>query len=137
MTPEKALSFLAQAIILRDTAHKLNDEDFRKAVEDVCSYGVMSNRQIAKLTKNRMSHVAVSRFIAKTNKTGGNVNGSDLEKIRAIIFSKSINKTDWKLVGEVLSNGTSFGMFRRLTGISWSTVDRKIKDGCIQPKSTI
>jgi hypothetical protein len=138
MKPDKALVFIALAIRLRDTAHKLNDDEFKELLKEVSYYGVMSNRQLAKLTKNRMNHVAISRFMAKTNKTGGNVNGSDLEKIRAIIFSRSIRQIDYKLVNDVLQNGTSFNMLRRITGISWDTADKGRKlYGSIQQESQV
>lgn len=138
MKPDKALVFIALAIRLRDTAHKLNDEEFKELLKEVSYYGVMSNRQLAKLTKNRMNHVAISRFMAKTNKTGGNVNGSDLEKIRGIIFSKSIRQIDYKLVNDVLQNGTSFNMLRRITGISWDTADKGRKlYGSIQQEGQV
>ncbi len=137
MPPERALVFIAMAIRLRDTAHKLEKEELRELIAEVSSFGVMSNRQIAKLIKNKMNHVAISRLMNKTSKTGGNVNGSDLEKIRAIIFSKSINKTDYKLVLEVLDNGTSQNMLTRITGVAQSTISKKRKDGFIQSKSIV
>lgn len=128
LKPEAALVFIALAIRLRDTAHKLNDSEFRELLEEVASFGVMSNRQLAKLTKNRMNHVAISRLIPKTSKTGGNVNGSDLEKIRAIIFSRSIKQTDYRLILDVLANGTSGGMLHRITGISQTLIRQKRKE---------
>ncbi len=137
MPPERALVFIAMAIRLRDTAHKLEKEKLKELIAEVSSFGVMSNRQIAKLIKNKMNHVAISRLMNKTSKTGGNVNGSDLEKIRAIIFSKSIHKTDYKLVLEVLDNGTSQNMLTRITGVAQSTISKKRKDGLIQSKSIV
>lgn len=137
LKPETALVFIALAIRLRDTAHKLEDAELKELLKQVAEFGVMSNRQLAKLTKNRMNHVAISRLIPKTSKTGGNVNGSDLEKIRAIIFSKSIHRTDYRLVLEVLANGTSQGMLTRITGVSQSTISRKRIDGHLLEKSIV
>jgi len=128
MTPERALVFIALAIQLRDGAHKLTDDEFKDLLKEVSYFGVMSNRQLAKLTKNRMNHVAISRFMHKTSKTGGEVNGSDLEKIRAIIFSKSIKKVDYRIVVDVLNNGTSFNMLRRLTGVNWHALNKYKKE---------
>lgn len=138
MPPEKALVFIALAIKLRDNAHKLSDDEFKELVNELALYGVMSNRQLAKLTKNRMTHVAIGKFIAKTNKTGGSVNPSDLEKIRAIIFSKSVRKTDYRLAREVVDNGTSYGMLFRLTKVRWEDIKRERKvSGLIQQKGAI
>lgn len=92
MKPDKALVFIALAIRLRDNATKLTDEEFVALLKEVASYGVLSNRQLAKLAKNRMNHVAISRMMSKTTKIGGNLNGSDLEKIRGLIFSRSVRK---------------------------------------------
>jgi hypothetical protein len=128
LKPETALVFIALAMRLRDNAHKMTDDEFKELLQEVASYGVMSNRQLAKLTKNRMNHVAISRLIPKTAKTGGKVNGSDLEKMRAIIFSKSIKQTDYRLVLEVLDNGTSQGMLKRITGVSQWSINEKRKE---------
>lgn len=128
LKPETALVFIALAIRLRDTAHKMSDDEVKELLKEVASFGVMSNRQLAKLMKNRMNHVAISRLIPKTAKTGGNVNGSDLEKIRAIIFSKSIKQTDYRLILDVLANGTSGGMLHRITGVSQTVILQKKKE---------
>lgn len=139
LKPETALVFIAMAIRLRDNAQKLSHEELVELIKEVASFDVMSNRQLAKLTKNKMNHVAISRMIPKTSKTGGNVNGSDLEKIRAIIFSKSIKQTDYRLVLDVLANGTSQGMLNRITGVSQTMISQKKKElnGSLHKESAI
>lgn len=139
LKPERALVFLALAIRLRDTAHKLEADELKELLKEVASYDVMSNRQLAKLIKNKMNHVAISRLIPKTSKTGGNVNASDLEKIRGIMFSKSIKQTDYKLVFEVLANGTSQGMLHRITGVSQTIISQKKKElnGSLHKESAV
>jgi len=132
MSPHDSLMFVALAIRMRDNAEKLSPEEFEQLLKEVAWFGVMSNRQLAKLCKYRMSHVRIGKIIPKISKTGGEVNPSDLEKMRAIIFSKSINQVDYKLVLDVASNGTSQRMLSRITGISQGLISRKKNDGSFQ-----
>lgn len=131
MSPHAALVFIALAIQLRDNAHKLTDEQLRKLINEIAEFGVLSNRQLAKLCNKRISHVTIGRIISKHTKVGGSVNPADLERIRGIIFSRSIGQTDYKMVLSVVDNGTSQGMLSRITGISQSTISRKKIDGLV------
>lgn len=132
MTPHDSLMFIALAIQMRDNATKLPKEEFESLLKEIAWFGVMSNRQLSKLCGDRISHVKVGKLVPKVTKTGGKVNPSDLEKMRAIVFSKSIKQIDYKLVLDVERNGTSQGMLSRITGISQSMISRKKLDGLIQ-----
>lgn len=132
MTPHDSLMFIALSIQMRDNASKMSKEEFESLLKEIAWFGVMSNRQLSKLCGNRLTPVKVGRLIPKITKTGGKVNPSDLEKMRAIIFSKSIKQIDYKLVLDVERNGTSQGMLSRITGISQSMISRKKLDGLIQ-----
>jgi len=131
MSPHSALVFIALAIQLRDTAHKLTDEQLRKLISEIAEFGVLSNRQLARLCNKRISHVTIGRIVNKPTKVGGMVNPADLERIRGVIFSKSIGETDYSIVLAIVENGTSQGMLSRITGISQSTISRKKIDGLV------
>lgn len=129
MNPHSALVFIATAIQLRDNAKTMPEDQFRALIKEVAEFDVLSNRQIAKLCGHRLNHVAIGRIVPKTSRVGGNVNPADLERIRGIIFSKSLNQTDFGMVVHVVKNGTSQGMLARITGISQSNISRKVIDG--------
>lgn len=71
MSPHNALVFLAMAIQLRDNAKTMPEDQFRSLIKEVAEFGVMSNRQLAKLCGNRLNHVAIGRIVPKVTRTGG------------------------------------------------------------------
>lgn len=129
MVPHKALVLIALSIQIRDNAHTLSDAQLLTLIKDVAEFGVLSNRQISKLCDYRLKPATINKIAPKPNKTGGAINAKDLEKLRQIIFSKSSTTPDFNLIKEVVRNGTSQGMVSRITGVSQSTISRKIYNG--------
>lgn len=121
---------LAISIRLRDQSETAEKEELLPLVKQVCEYSLFSNRQISNLTKCKIHHNVVAKFSNKRNRTGGAINPNSLEDIRTLLFSYETGAVDWDLVSKVVSAGTSMTMLSKITGISKTTMSRKI--GSIQ-----
>jgi hypothetical protein len=130
----KTAEALNYAIWVRDNVNDMKDWDVLKAVSDLGKYKIFSSRQISAITNNRVSHTTVSSIIKKKNKTGGNLNVGTLEILRNVLYSRADGKTDYGLISEALQGGTSQGMISKLTGVSQSSISRRLS-GQLQQES--
>jgi hypothetical protein len=119
----EAISF---AIWLRDKSEGMGQDELINNIVQLSAFSVFSSRQIASVVSHRASHSLISKIIKKKDKTGGNLNVDTLEVLRAILYSRSDGKADYELISEALEKGTSQGMISRLTGISQSSISRRL-----------
>jgi len=113
------------SIWIRDNVDTMEVEEIKKQVAVLAEYKVLSSRQICAIVNNRISHGVISKMIGKANKTGGNLNVGTLEILRNVLYSRASGETDYKLIQEAVSKGTSQGMISRLTGVSQSSISRR------------
>jgi len=122
------LRAINEAIWIRDRSTTLDKEQLLKVIVDISEHKIFSARQIQSIAGNTISRQKISKLCQKSDKTGGNLQISDLEKIRDLFYTKSNGLTNYALAKEIIDNGTSQGMLSRLTGIDQSSISRKIKD---------
>jgi hypothetical protein len=122
----KMSELLNLAIWIRDNVYSMDSEELNKQVMLLADYDVLSSRQISAIINNKISHSSISKMIGKNSKTGGNLNVGTLEILRTILYSRSDGKTDYRLISQVLEGATSQGMISRLTGVSQSSISRRI-----------
>lgn len=125
MNDQERLQLIALAIQLRDTSEQLSDEAFKSLLFEISKHQSLSHRQIAMLSNNRVSHSTISRYMKKSSRTGGKLNQAHLEKLRDLIFQRSLGEVDWHRVSTMLREGTSADVIARLTGVPKSTIYRK------------
>jgi hypothetical protein len=129
MTRERDMKIaeaLNYAIWVRDSVDEMKDWDVLKAVSDLGKYKLFSSRQISAITNNRVGHHAVNSIINKSDKTGGNLNVGTLEILRNVLYSRSNGETNYELISEAFEKGTSQGMISKLTGVSQSSISRRL-----------
>jgi hypothetical protein len=114
------------AIWVRDNVEDMKDWDIIKSVTELGDYKLFSSRQISAIVKNRISHTTVSSIIGKKDKTGGKLNVATLEILRNVLYSRSNGETNFGLITEALEAGTSQGMISKLTGVSQSSISRRL-----------
>lgn len=119
---------LNQAIWLRDNIEKLNRDATEVAIKELASHRLFSSRQIAAIVNGAVDHGSIARLIKKEDKTGGNLNVGTLEILRNVLYSRANNKTDYGLIAQALKEGTSQGMIARLTGVSQSSISRRLNE---------
>jgi hypothetical protein len=122
----KMSELLNLAIWIRDNVYSMDSEELNKQVMLLADYDVLSSRQISAIINNKISHSSISKMIGKNSKTGGNLNVDTLEILRTILYSRSDGKTDYRLISQVLKGATSQGMISRLTGVSQSSISRRV-----------
>ncbi len=118
---------LNEAIHLRNHANAMAQDAVIIAVKNLSQYGIFSARQLAAITNGRVSHHTITRIINKTDKTGGNLNAGTLDILRNILYSRANGVTDYKLVADAVSSGTSQGMVSKLTGIPQGSISKKLR----------
>ena len=128
LRPQNALYFISVAIDLRDNHAVMDTDKLESSVRKLAESGFMSARQISRICGNRMSHPTITKIIDKHTKIGGQINPVHLEDLRKIIFAKSEENVNYKLVKSLVDTGTSQGMVSRITGLPQSTISRKISD---------
>lgn len=117
---------LNQAIWLRDNVEKLGRDAMEVAIKDLASHRLFSSRQISAIVNGTLDHGSIAKLIKKEDKTGGNLNVGTLEILRNVLYSRANNQTDYKLISKALEEGTSQGMIARLTGVSQSSISRRL-----------
>ena len=122
----KLAEALNMAIWLNMSAGTLSKEELHIAVKEISTYNLFSSRQLSAIVSNVIDHSTIAKLIKKENKTGGNLNVATLEILRSILYSRSDGRADYQLVSEALEKGTSQGMISRLTGISQSSISRRL-----------
>lgn len=128
MNQHNVIMALALAIRLRDAPVASGDEVMASLIQELSGYNIFSNRQIEKIIDRKISYKKIARISGKASKTGGSINPVDFEAIRDLMFSHTLGETDWGAVSRVVKNGTSQNFLSKLTGISKSTMNRKISE---------
>lgn len=128
MNDEKRLEAINTAIWIRENVEGFSADEAENAITELSKYGLFSNRQIAKIFGNYVSHSKVREYTQKTDKTGGSFEPNSLETIRQILFTKSAGKFDQEAVVKALEMGTSQNMIMRLSGVSQSVISRRLKN---------
>lgn len=118
---------LNEAIHLRDHADTMTQDAVIVAIKNLSKYGMFSARQLAAISNGRVSHHTITKIINKTDKTGGNLNAGTLDILRNILYSRANGVTDYKLVADAVSGGTSQGMVSKLTGIPQGSISKKLR----------
>jgi hypothetical protein len=125
----KIAAALNEAIWLRDNAENLDTAGLFKAIKLLGEYKVFSSRQISAIVNGLVAHATISNLIDKKDKTGGKLNPGTLEILRNALYTRATKPTDYKLIEEAISMGTSQGMISKLTGINQSSISRRLKNG--------
>jgi DNA-binding NarL/FixJ family response regulator len=125
MKPETKLYAINEAIWLRDNASKISLDLLALRIQEIAEHDVFSNRQIANICGNILSHTTIGKFVKKDDKSGGRLNPKSLEDIALALFSKARKSIDYEAIRRALDAGTSQGMIAKLTGISQSTISKK------------
>ena len=115
-----------EAIWLRDHASSIDRAKLFEVVEDIGEYNIFSARQLSSFTKNLISHQTAARLCKKTERTGGKLNPNSLEDIKQCFHDRINNTIDYRLISQILADGTSQGMIEKLTGISQTKISRGI-----------
>lgn len=118
---------LNKAIWLRDKVQELTKEETIFHVKDLASHDVFSSRQLSAITNGKIHHSTISKITGKKDRTGGNLNVGTLDILRHILFTRADSGTDFNLIANALSMGTSQGMVAKLTGVNQSTISKKLK----------
>lgn len=125
ITQTNRLQAINEAIWIRENASKISRELLIERLQELSEYTLFSNRQMAKICGNKISHNVLGMYIQKSNKSGGNFNPTSLEDIREALFSKERKRINYNAILRALEAGTSQGVVSKLTGISQSTISRK------------
>lgn len=128
MNQMERLEVISTAIWLRDNADTARDEEIFNKVKDLSDFGIFSNRQMSQILKSRFSHATIGRHTMKTSRTGGALSPDSLEDIRDALFSRERRAIDYEAVVRALKKGTSQNMVTKLTGISQSSISRRINN---------
>lgn len=128
MNQHNVIMALALAIRLRDAPVASGDEVMASLIQELSGYNIFSNRQIEKIIDRKISYKKIARISGKASKTGGSINPVDFEAIRDLMFSHTLGEINWGAVSRVVKNGTSQNFLSKLTGISKSTMNRKISE---------
>lgn len=118
---------LNQAIWLRDNVAKMDREALEDAIKELASHKLFSSRQISAIVNNVIDHSSIAKLIRKEDKTGGNLNVGTLEILRNVLYSRANNQTDYELIAKAFEEGTSQGMIAKLTGVSQSSISRRLR----------
>ena len=119
---------LNNAIWIRDNAEDIERDTLINAIQELSKYRIFSCRQLSAITNGKLSHTTISRLIDKHDRTGGNLNIGTLDILRSILYNRADGKTDFKLIHEAVGMGTSQGMVSKITGVSQSTISKRIKE---------
>lgn len=119
-------SALNEAIWLRDNADSLDRDTLLDSVRALGVYRVFSSRQISAITNGLVKPNTVSSLINKSDRTGGNLNPGALEILRTVLYNRADKGTDYKLIAEAVSMGTSQGMVSKLTGVSQGSISKQV-----------
>lgn len=117
---------LTDAIYLRDHAENMTKQELFDAVVSIGEYDLFSNRQISAITNGLVKPKVVGELVKKRTKTGGNLNVGTLDILRTILYSRANKHTDYKLIRQAVSEGTSQGMVSKLTGVSQGNISKKL-----------
>jgi hypothetical protein len=128
MNQMKRLEIISVAIWLRDHAKTASNQELLDKCQHLSSFGIFSNRNLTRLISGRLSHATIGRHTHKTTRNGGSIAPDSLEDIRDALFSKEGKVVDYEAVVRALKKGTSQNMVTKLTGISQSSISRRINN---------
>lgn len=122
----KTLEAVNLAIWIRDHSGTATKESLLASILELSSYDLFSNRQLAKICRNRISYPTIRKYTLKNNKSGGRINPNSLEEIRDILYARHNGVNNYNLIKIVLEDGTSQGMISKLTGVPQSSISKNI-----------
>ena len=125
MNQMQRLQAINVAIWIRDNADTLHREELMIKIRELSAYRLFSDRQIARLVKNKISHSVISRNTRKSDRTGGLVPPEALEDILTVLLSKDRGEIDYEALQRALAAGTSQNMLSKLTGVSQPLISRR------------
>lgn len=128
MNPMQRLEVISTAIWLRDNADQISRDRLIEKLSHLSEFGLLSNRQLAKIVKGKISHTTIARHTGKSTKTGGALSPDALEDILEALLSHDKKNIDYDAIGKAIKKGTSQNMITKLTGISQSSISRRIKN---------
>lgn len=131
MNKHESIELIAKCIHLRDNAIGMQRDELIDLVKEIASYNLVSARQIAVIAGGAISSSTVVRVTKKRSKVGGKINPETLETIREVIFECDLGHTNWKKIIDIIALGTSIEVLVRLSGVSRSTLYRKLRNGPI------
>jgi len=126
MNQMERLEVISIAIWLRDNASRVEGEELVEKIMMLSDYGIFSNRQLSRIVDNKLSHVKIGAHTRKKGRSGGMLAPESLEDIRDALFSRERNSIDYSAVKSAVEKGTSQNMITKLTGISQSSISRKM-----------
>lgn len=129
MNDHLKFSVVNQAMWLRDNCEKYSEEKLEPVIIELAEHGVFSNRNLSKLVKHRISHVKIGKLTNKTSKSGGALAPESLEDIRDVLFSRLRGDIDYDAIARAVRAGTSQNVIHKLSGVSQSTISRRLKNG--------
>lgn len=118
---------LNSAIWLRDNVKDLLDFEIEDHIVEIGKHNIFSSRQLSAIVDGKISHNRISKLIAKTDKTGGNLNVGTLDILRNILLNRADDGTDYKLIASAVGMGTSQGMVSKLTGVPQGSISKKLR----------
>jgi hypothetical protein len=128
MNDMERLEAINTAIWLRDNAEKLPDEAILERVKELSGYDIFSNRNLSFIIGNKISHVKIGKVTQKKKKSGGLLAPESLEDIRDLLFSRTRNSINYEAAQRAVSAGTSQNMIQRLSGVSQSSISRRLRN---------
>lgn len=113
------------AITLRENAKDMPSDKLVEGMKQLNEHQLFSIRQIANICSTSSS--SANRVLQKTSRTGGRLNPDHLTKLRTLIFQKDLGEIDYHMIRTMIKEGTSADVINKITGISRSTIYRKIR----------
>jgi hypothetical protein len=123
------LQAINEAIWIRDNCERISRDLLIDRLQEISEYGLFSNRQLARICNNKVSHALIGQYTKKNTNAGGKIAPESLEDLREALFSKERRSISYPHVQSALEAGTSQGMVARITGINQSSISRKFADG--------
>lgn len=123
------LQAINEAIWIRDNCERISKDMLIDRLQEISEYGLFSNRQLARICGNRVSHALVGQYTKKNSNAGGRIAPESLEDLREALFSKERRSISYSHVQKALEAGTSQGMVAKITGINQSSISRRFADG--------
>lgn len=123
------LQAVNEAIWIRDNCERISKDMLIDRLQEISEYGLFSNRQLARICNNKVSHAMIGQYTKKNSNAGGRIAPESLEDLREALFSKERRSISYPHVQKALEAGTSQGMVAKITGINQSSISRRFADG--------
>ena len=122
------LQAINEAIWIRDNCERISKDLLIDRLQEISEYGLFSNRQLARICNNKVSHALIGQYTKKNTNAGGKIAPESLEDLREALFSKERKRISYPHVQRALEAGTSQGMVAMVTGINQSSISRRFAD---------